>query len=96
MGSRPTCGPHRPSEVDPRWVRAAASAYGGDKSDDSILIEIVSRIRQTKAFATLDLDDEPVAWGLGVAERGYVGLYDIVVSPDLRGIGLGRPHRHRA
>ena len=45
-------------EVDPRWVRAAASAYGGDKSDDSILIEIVSRIRQTKAFATLDLDDE--------------------------------------
>ena len=70
--------------------RAAASAYGGDKSDDSILIEIVSRIRQTKAFATLDLDDEPVAWGLAVAERGYVGLYDIVVKPDLRGLGLSR------
>ncbi len=77
-------------EVDPRWVRAAASAYGGDKTDDSILIEIVSRIRQTKAFATLDLDDEPVAWGLAVAERGYVGLYDIVVKPDLRGLGLSR------
>ena len=67
-----------------------ANAYGGDKSDDSILIEIVSRIRQTKAFATLDLDDEPVAWGLAVAERGYVGLYDIVVKPDLRGLGLSR------
>ena len=31
-----------------------------------------------------------MAWGLGVVERGYVGLYDIVVAPDLRGIGLGR------
>ena len=31
-----------PRKVDPRWVRAAASAYGGDKSDDFILIEIVA------------------------------------------------------
>jgi GNAT superfamily N-acetyltransferase len=25
-----------------------------------------------------------------VAERGYVGLYDIVVAPSRRGLGLGR------
>ena len=65
-------------------------SYGGDKSDDAMLMQIVSRIRQKAAFATLHLDDRPVAWGLGVAERGYMGLYDIVVAPDLRGIGLGR------
>ena len=76
--------------VDPRWVRGAASSYGGDKADDSILIEIVSRIRQPAAFATLDLDERPVAWGLAVAERGYVGLYDVVVAPELRGLGLAR------
>ncbi|MET0528101.1 MAG: GNAT family N-acetyltransferase [Microvirga sp.] len=73
-----------------RWVREAAHSYGGDKSDDATLLQIVSRIRQEAAFATLSLDDKPVAWGLGVVERGYIGLYDIVVSPDLRGIGLGR------
>jgi ribosomal protein S18 acetylase RimI-like enzyme len=78
------------SRVDPRWVRGAASSYGGDKADDSVLIEIVSRIRQPVAFATLDLDERPVAWGLAVAERGYVGLYDVVVLPDLRGLGLSR------
>ncbi|HEY8567024.1 MAG TPA: GNAT family N-acetyltransferase [Beijerinckiaceae bacterium] len=72
------------------WIRGAAEAYGGDKADDGILTEIVSRIRQTAGFATLRLDDRPVAWGMGVAERGYVGLYDIVVAPDLRGLGLGR------
>jgi ribosomal protein S18 acetylase RimI-like enzyme len=76
--------------VSQRWVRETAQSYGGDKADDSILIEIVSRIRQRAAFATLDLDDRHVAWGLGVVERGYVGLYDIVVAPELRGIGLGR------
>jgi N-acetylglutamate synthase len=76
--------------VSPRWVRGAASAYGGDKADDSILIEIVSRIRLPAAFATLNLDDQPAAWGLAVVERGYAGLYDVVVSPDLRGLGLSR------
>lgn len=77
-------------QVSKRWVREAAHSYGGDKADDATLIQIVSRIRQKAAFATLSLDERPVAWGLGVVERGYVGLYDIVVAPDLRGIGLGR------
>jgi N-acetylglutamate synthase len=77
-------------QVSKRWVKEASHSYGGDKADDETLLKIVSRIRQTSAFATLSLDDRPVAWGLGVAERGYVGLYDIVVAPDLRGIGLGR------
>lgn len=77
-------------QVSKRWVREAAQSYGGDKADDATLIQIVSRIRQKAAFATLSLDERPVAWGLGVVERGFVGLYDIVVAPDLRGIGLGR------
>lgn len=78
------------AEVSKRWVRETAESYGGDKADNATLIEIVSRIRQKAVFATLDLDDRHVAWGLAVVERGYVGLYDIVVSPELRGIGLGR------
>lgn len=77
-------------EVHSRWVREAARSYGGDKADDALLIEIVSRIRQPAAFATLSLDEKHVAWGLAVAERGYVGLYDIVVDPELRGLGLSR------
>lgn len=77
-------------EVSGRWVREAAAAYGGDKADHARLVEIVGRIRQRSAFATLDLDGRRVAWGLGVYERGFVGLYDIVVEPELRGLGLGR------
>jgi ribosomal protein S18 acetylase RimI-like enzyme len=77
-------------KVSAKWVRETAQSYGGDKANDAILIEIVSRIRQKAVFATLDIDGQHVAWGLGVIERGYVGLYDIVVSPELRGIGFGR------
>ena len=72
------------------WVIAAAAAYGGEKSDHDTLARILTRIRQPAAFATLNLDGEDAAWGFGVVERGYVGLYDIVVAPELRGLGLGR------
>jgi N-acetylglutamate synthase len=73
-----------------RWLKDVAAAYGGDKADHAKLAAIVERIRQTTGFATLTIDDEPAAWGLAVLERGFVGLFDIVVAPDLRGLGLGK------
>jgi ribosomal protein S18 acetylase RimI-like enzyme len=76
--------------ASPRWVEAAAASYGGDKADHSALAEIVARIRPTAAFATLVEDGVDIAWGLAVAERGYVGLFDIVVAPQARARGLGR------
>jgi len=74
----------------PSWVSTAAAAYGGDKADHEALGEIVARIRPAAAFATLAEDGTDLAFGLAVAERGYVGLFDIVVAPEARGRGLGR------
>src|SRR5256885_7147322 len=37
---------------------------------------------------------EVVGFGLAVVERGCVGLYDIVITPALRGQGLGRALVH--
>jgi N-acetylglutamate synthase len=74
----------------PRWIKEVAASYGGDKADHLVLGEILERIRQPAAYATLSLDARPSAWGLAVTERGFVGLFDIVVAPDLRGLGLGR------
>jgi len=42
------------------------------------------------AFATLTRDSVPIAYGLAVAERGKVGLFDIVVTPAARGRGAGQ------
>jgi N-acetylglutamate synthase len=74
----------------PRWIENAAAAMGGAKAQADILGRIVRQIRQPAAFATFSLDGDEVAWGLAVAERGYVGLYDIVVAARLRGLGIGR------
>ncbi len=73
-----------------QWLKDLAASYGGDKANHAVLKEIVERIRLPAAFATLELDERPAAWGLGVVERGFLGLFDIVVRPDLRGLGLGR------
>jgi ribosomal protein S18 acetylase RimI-like enzyme len=73
-----------------RWITDAAAAQAADRADPDRLGRIVRMIRQPAAFATLSIDGEDGAWGLAVAERGYVGLYDIVVGPTLRGLGLGR------
>src|SRR3712207_5280793 len=70
------------------WLKEVAAAYGGDKADHTKLTQIVERIRQPTGFASLVMDDRPAAWGFAVVERGFVGLFDIVVVPDLRGLGL--------
>jgi ribosomal protein S18 acetylase RimI-like enzyme len=72
------------------WIEQAAASSGGEKANAVTLGAIVSRIANQAAFATLAEDGEDLAWGLAVAERGFVGLYDIVVAPRARGRGLGR------
>jgi ribosomal protein S18 acetylase RimI-like enzyme len=72
------------------WIEGAAAAQAGERANADLLGRIVRRIRHPAAFATLVLDGDPAAWGLAVTERGFVGLYDIVVAPNLRGLGLGR------
>ena len=53
------------------------------------LRSIIERIQPTCGFATLYYGSEPVAVGLGVVERGWLGLFDIVVSPNHRRQGYG-------
>ncbi|QYR23505.1 GNAT family N-acetyltransferase [Paenibacillus sp. sptzw28] len=47
----------------------------------------VSRLRQS--FITLYLNGVPACCGVGVIERGFIGLYDIVVDPAFRNRGFG-------
>ncbi|MGL4495380.1 MAG: GNAT family N-acetyltransferase [Beijerinckiaceae bacterium] len=72
------------------WANANAGAYGGEKSNAEFLFEILSRITQPAIFATLNDNGEDIAWGIAVADSGFVGLQDIVVSPSARGRGAGK------
>lgn len=45
---------------------------------------ILQRIGPHTGFASLQIDDQPAAVGLGVAERGWLGLFSLVTHPDFR------------
>lgn len=81
------CLDQAPSQA---WIEQAAASYGGDKADPVTLGAIVSRISNRAGFATLCENGQDRAWGFAVAERGHVGLYDIVVAPQARARGFGR------
>lgn len=76
----------RPSDA---WVRGAAIAYELADWQRDILGRIVASIRVDTAFATVSLNGEALGYGLAVAERGHVGLYDLAVTPAARGRGVG-------
>ena len=74
----------------PAWLNGIAAAQGVAPSHRLIHDRIVQAIARPAAFATAFVGEAAAGYGLGVAERGAVGMFDIVVRPEFRGQGLGR------
>lgn len=72
------------------WIDGAAEAYELADWQREMLGRIVGAIRVETAFATVYVDRKPLGFGLAVADRGYVGLYDLAVHPAARGSGAGQ------
>jgi N-acetylglutamate synthase len=51
---------------------------------------MMSGIAPARSFAVLYRDNAPAALGFAVAEKGYVGLYDITTAENIRNRGIGR------
>ena len=76
-------------EPSQAWVEGAAEAYEFADWQREVLGRIVANIRVETAFATVYVGRQAVGYGLGVADRGYIGLYDLAVTPAARGTGAG-------
>jgi N-acetylglutamate synthase len=74
----------------PRWLNGVTSANGVAPSHRAIHDSIVRSIALPVACATWVVDGRAVGYGLGVVDRGAIGLFDIVVAPPARGRGGGR------
>ena len=74
----------------PAWLNGIAAAQGVAPSHRLIHDRIVQAIAWPTAFATAEVEGAAAGFGLAVAERGAVGLFDIVVRPEFRGRGVGR------
>lgn len=92
-GGEPVCAAGvevRLSErLEDAWIDKAMNAYGHGEKGARALRRSLPLIVPAHVYATVLVEGRPLAFGLAVAERGWTGLYDLVVDPAARGQGLG-------
>ncbi|WP_339958939.1 GNAT family N-acetyltransferase [Delftia acidovorans] len=84
------------------WLQGFAQAGAVPEQHRQAHHHMLQSIAWPAAFASLQVGGgvgggaggEVAGFGLAVVERGCVGLYDIVITPALRGQGLGRALVH--
>ncbi len=54
------------------------------------MTQMLEKIAPSRCFITLREEDRAVACGLGIAETGFVGLFDLVTDAAFRNRGLGK------
>lgn len=76
-------------ELRDDWFDAYASFNKTRDKNVAILKTMLQNIITDTYYACIVKDGEIQAVGLGVAEQGYVGMFDICVKEELRRNGLG-------
>jgi N-acetylglutamate synthase len=72
------------------WLLTLARLRETDEEHiPNVALMVASIIPQT-CFMTLHLGREAIATGVGVLERGWLGLFEVVVAREFRRQGLGR------
>jgi len=74
----------------PAWLNGVTAANGVAPSHRQAHDRIVQAIALPTACATWFCDGRPAGFGMAVLDRGFVGLFDIVVFGQARGRGGGR------
>ncbi len=72
------------------WATGFAAANNVPAQHRDTHDRMLGGLRLPAGFATLHHDGRPIAYGLGVIERGLIGLFDIVTLPAARRQGAGR------
>lgn len=73
-----------------RWLAGVSSHQEPSKRSADHLFAIVGHLRVPAAFATLELDGQPVGFGMCALDRGYAEIGSIMLDGAWRGKGLGR------
>lgn len=77
-------------QASAEWLAELAEANGIPEHHRATHDRIIGAIARPAGFATVIADGRPVGYGMAVLDRGAVGLFDIVVTGEARGRGLGR------
>lgn len=71
------------------WLDTFCRLNQVEEKNKDTMIKMLSNITTKKCFISLYNQEEVVACGLGVIEREYIGLYDIVTDIKFRNQGFG-------
>lgn len=74
----------------PEWQAAFCSLSRVEARHQQTLGHMLANLVPAACFASLRAGDEVIACGMAVSERGFVGLFDIVVAEEQRRQGYGR------
>jgi ribosomal protein S18 acetylase RimI-like enzyme len=77
-------------EATARWREAFCRLNAVPARHQPAMAQLLARIVPARTFLTLEQEGEIVAVGLAVAERGWVGVFDLVTAAAWRNRGLGR------
>lgn len=76
------------------WLRTYHDGDGHDAHTTSVREGILKRIGPRTGFALLEIEGHAAAVGLGVVERGWVGVFCMVTSPEQRRRGAASTLLH--
>lgn len=78
------------AEFEAPWSTGFAAANRVPTAHHATHNRMLAAIPAATGFATLEAGGRPIAWGLGVAGGGMVGLFDIVTAAEARRQGAAR------
>jgi N-acetylglutamate synthase len=86
----PSSGVRLETRPSAEWKAGIAEAKGIEMAHRALHERLLAAIHSAVVFATVEEGGETVGFGLAVADRGVVGLFDVVVAPTARRRGIGR------
>jgi len=75
--------------ITDKWLDNFCHIAGLSETHKNTAKMMLSTLVPQSCFMSLLHEGKAIAFGLGVLERGFLGLYDIATAPDYRGRGFG-------
>jgi hypothetical protein len=77
------------TNINVGWINHFCRLNNVEENNKNTMVQMLSNIVTKKCFISLYHQGDVIACGLGVIEREYIGLYDIVTDSNFRNRGFG-------